>query len=248
VAMPTAGSSEVARLSRSMSSMLGALDVSRRQQQRLIQDASHELRTPLTSLRANIELLRRFDELSLDDRAGIAEDLQRESQELTALVTEMVELATDHRLTEPPEPVDVCDAATSIAAVFERRSGRTITIVDQRAAVDPATERDLPVARLAQLERAISNLIDNALKFSPADTAVEVSVSDRRVEVRDHGDGIPDADLGRVFDRFYRSDATRTMQGSGLGLAIVQQFATDHHGAVFASNHPDGGALVGFSW
>jgi two-component system, OmpR family, sensor histidine kinase MprB len=104
------------------------------------------------------------------------------------------------------------------------------------------------VARVVQLERAISNLIDNALKFSPADTPIEVIVSDRRVEVRDRGDGIAEADLGRVFDRFYRSDATRTMPGSGLGLAIVQQFATDHHGTAFASNHPDGGAVVGFSW
>jgi two-component system, OmpR family, sensor histidine kinase MprB len=248
VTMPTAGSSEVARLSNSMSTMLGALDVSRRQQQRLIQDASHELRTPLTSLRANIELLRRYDELSPADRSGIAEDLQRESHELTALVSEMVELATDHRLAEAPQPVDVHEAVCAIAAVFERRSGRSITITDQRAVVDAPVELTLPVARVTQMERAISNLVDNALKFSPPETAVEITVGDRHVEVRDHGEGIPEADLPRVFDRFYRSDATRTMPGSGLGLAIVQQFATDHQGTTFASNHPDGGAIVGFSW
>jgi two-component system, OmpR family, sensor histidine kinase MprB len=245
LAIPHIGSSEVGRLSRSMSSMLAALDTSKRQQQRLIQDASHELRTPLTSLRANAELLRRFEELSADDRAGIVDDMQRESEELTALVAEMVDLATDHRLAEATQAVDLRELADSIASRFSRRSGRTVTVVEDSAVAEMAFMVDV---RRSQLERAISNLVENAIKFSGGNTPVEIQLGAKRVVVRDHGPGIPEADLPRIFDRFYRADATRTMPGSGLGLAIVQQFVTDHHGHTLANNAIDGGAEVGFTW
>jgi two-component system sensor histidine kinase MprB len=98
------------------------------------------------------------------------------------------------------------------------------------------------------LTRAISNLVDNALKYSAAPAPVEVVVTGTRLEVRDEGPGIPDADQARVFDRFYRSDTARTEPGSGLGLAIVKQAVERHGGTVWARTREDKqGASVGFA-
>jgi two-component system sensor histidine kinase MprB len=97
------------------------------------------------------------------------------------------------------------------------------------------------------LQRAISNLVENAIKYSPVGTPIDVAIDGGRLEVRDHGSGIAPVDQPLVFERFYRATATRTEPGSGLGLAIVKQIVDRHSGSVWASNHRDGGALVGFS-
>jgi two-component system, OmpR family, sensor histidine kinase MprB len=229
------GTDEVGRLTTSFNTMLGALDRSRRQQQGLVQDAGHELRTPLTSLRTNIDLLARA-ELDPSLRREVVADLQTEVAELSDLTAELVDLATDQRAAEAPTTVDLAVAAEDAAERCRRRSGRPVTV----QVVAPATVQ----VRRGRLDRALSNLLDNAVKFSPADSPVEVVVEGARVEVRDHGPGIAEADRARVFDRFYRADATRTLAGSGLGLAIVKQFADDHGGTVRAGDAPGGGAAV----
>jgi two-component system sensor histidine kinase MprB len=232
------GSGELRDLALSFNAMIDALAASREQQRRLVADASHEMRTPLTSLTTNLELLERFDELPDGDRPEVLGAVRTDVDELTHLMTELVELATDRSSDEPVVAVDLADLAASVAARSRRRSGRTIELTVEGEGTVPA--------RAQMIERAIGNLVDNAVKYSPAPTVIEIHVGPDTVEVRDHGHGIGPDEQDRVFERFYRSDATRTSPGSGLGLAIVQQIVERHGGRVWARSGPDGGAWVGF--
>lgn len=234
-----AGRDEVAKMAQSFNAMLDALRSSVNRQRQLVQDASHELRTPLTSLRANTELLERAS-LSDADRASILSDMRAEVDELADLSAELSALATDQRTTEVITEVDLGEIADEIALRASRRSGATVSVH-----ITPNTKVS---ARLNQCERAISNLVDNAIKFSGGGSEVEIHVGANRVEVRDHGPGISDVDKPHVFDRFYRATATRSMPGSGLGLAIVGQFATDHGAHTYVLDNAGGGAIVGLQF
>jgi two-component system sensor histidine kinase MprB len=229
------GDREIEQLAASFNTMLSALRLSSEQQKQLVQDASHELRTPLTSLRANTELLER-DTLEAPTRDAILRDIRAEVDELTSLSSELSALASDQRLVEEPASVDLAEAAAEVANRASRRTGRTVTVI--------ASEPQVVTVRVSQLERALSNLVDNALKFCPTTQPVEIVVNGKRIDVVDHGSGISDADKPLVFDRFYRSAATRALPGSGLGLAIVKQFATDHNATVAVSDTSGGGATV----
>ena len=229
------GDSEVRQLAVSFNSMLGALRLSREQQQQLIQDASHELRTPLTSLRANSELLER-ENLDTETKNSILRDIRAEVDELAALTGELSSLASDQRLVEQLQIVNLGEAVEEVVDRACRRSGRVINLERK----SPANTRVRP----SQFDRAISNLIDNALKFCPTSQRVDVLVSNNRIEVRDHGPGIADADKPYIFDRFYRAVATRAAPGSGLGLAIVKQFADDHDAIVGVTDTSGGGATM----
>ena len=233
------GRDEVAKMAQSFNAMLDALRSSVNRQRQLVQDASHELRTPLTSLRANTELLERAT-LSEADRASILSDMRAEVDELADLSAELSALATDQRTTEVITEVDLADIADEISLRASRRSGATVSV--------HITPNSKVRARLNQCERAISNLVDNAIKFSGDGSEVEIHVGAHRVEVRDHGPGISDADKPHVFDRFYRATATRSMPGSGLGLAIVGQFATDHGAHPYVLDNAGGGAIVGLQF
>lgn len=234
-----AGSGEVAQLSGSFNTMLTALRSSIARQRQLVQDASHELRTPLTSLRANTELLGRSD-LPAGDRDAILSDMRAEIDELVDLSAELSALASDQKLQEDPVRVDLAEIAGEVVTRAQRRTSTPVTL---------HTGEDLVVtARPSQLERAISNLVDNAIKFSEGKGPVEVHVGNRRVEVRDKGPGISDADKPLVFERFYRAVATRSMPGSGLGLAIVSQFADDHGASAYVLDNAGGGAIVGIQF
>ena len=234
------GRDEVGRLGSSFNAMVAALRISREQQRRLVADAGHELRTPLTSLRTNIELLHRGVELDEEDRRRLLDDLVAEVRGLSDLVDELVELATDQAVPEEPaEDLRLDELAERVCAQARRRSGRDITVV---------TQCSTPVrARRAMIERAIGNLVANALKFSPADAPVEVVVEGRTVEVRDHGPGIPDAERDLVFERFYRPAESQSVPGSGLGLAIVKEVVERHHGTVTVGTADGHGAVVGFT-
>ena len=231
-----AASGEVGNLVSSFNTMVGALGRSVAQQKQLVQDASHELRTPLTSLRANAELLERPD-LPAETRREIIDDIRAEIDELTSLSSELSALASDQSSTETPAPTHLDDAVRELVERAQRRSGRDIRLHVTSAAVVNV--------RLGQFDRAVSNLIDNALKFSPADTSVDVFVRGSRVEVHDSGPGIAPEDRPYVFDRFYRAAATRSMPGSGLGLAIVKQFADIHGAQTLVGASGTGGAMVG---
>ena len=229
------GDREIEQLAESFNTMLGALRLSGEQQKQLVQDASHELRTPLTSLRANTELLER-NTLDAPTRDAILRDIRAEVDELTSLSSELSALASDQRLVEEPSAVDLGEVATEVALRASRRTGRAVTVV--------ANDSLVVAVRLGQLERALNNLVDNALKFCPIALPVEIIVNGKRIDVVDHGPGISDIDKPLVFDRFYRAAATRALPGSGLGLAIVKQFATDHSANVSVSDTAGGGATV----
>jgi two-component system sensor histidine kinase MprB len=234
IAVPAGGTDEVGRLTRAFRSMLDALNRSRSQQQRLVQDAGHELRTPLTSLRTNIDTLRLHPDLVGEPRERLLDDLHSELRELSGLVDELVALAVDRYDNEPEQRVAVHELAERAVSRAERRTGRTITLDSQPA---------FTVGRPGLLLRAISNLLDNAAKFSPDATPIEVTVRPGRLEVRDHGPGIAAEDLPHVFDRFYRAVDVRSRPGSGLGLSIVREAVDDAGGRVRAANDPGGGAV-----
>lgn len=229
---------EVGRLAGSFASMLDVLHRSRQQQQQLVMDAGHELRTPLTTLRTNVEMLER-GKLTPDDQRAVLKSLRAEIDELADLTNELVELATDTRAGDPPRVVDVFELAVAAADRASSRFQRQVDVAGEPAAID---------GQVALLERAIDNLLENAAKFSPPGTPIDVTVGAGQIEVRDHGPGIDAADLPHVFDRFYRANTSRTLPGSGLGLAIVAKAAAEHGGVSIARNAGDGGAIVGFTF
>ncbi|MGW0821068.1 ATP-binding protein [Streptomyces sp. NPDC002845] len=233
------GRDEVSRLAASFNRMLGRLAAYRQAQERLVQDAAHELRTPLTSLSTNAGVLRRVGELSPDARQRLLDDVEGETRELSHLVDELVELALSRSRDEAEEPVELASVAGRAARCVYRRTGRLVHIDADDSVVH---------GRRLGLERAVGNLLENAAKFD-SDTVEPITVHIRRgrITVSDRGPGIADADAARVFDRFYRSDASRSLPGSGLGLAIVRDVAETHGGTVFAGTRPGGGAAVGFT-
>ena len=230
------GTDEVGRLSKSFARMLDALESSRQQQHQLIRDAGHELRTPITSLRTNIELLERHDAaLSPDQRAELLGNLETELEELTSLVNEIVDVATDSASEEHQEEVDLFDLAERVAAQVSRRHGASVTVTGCHW-----TLLGLPKA----LERAVSNLCENAVKFAGAAAPITIAVAEGSITVTDSGPGVAKSELNRIFDRFYRPEASKSLPGSGLGLSIVAGVAEAHGGAATARNLPAGGFAI----
>jgi two-component system sensor histidine kinase MprB len=217
--------------------MLRALERSRSQQHRLVQDAAHELRTPLTSIKANIDWLAMADDIDAETRRTVLVGVQRELGELNTLMAEIIDLATDSQEQRPHVPIDLAVVATDAADQFRARSPRAVEVRS-----DPTPVR----GDADSLGRAITNLLSNADKYSPAGAPITVEVADGWVWVADRGAGIPEAERERVFDRFYRRDADRSAPGSGLGLSIVASIAEAHGGRVAIGDTPGGGARVGF--
>jgi two-component system sensor histidine kinase MprB len=235
------GHDELARLARSFNATLDALERSVEAQRGLVADASHELRTPVASLRANIQTLEDAERLPEAERAALRDDIIQELDELTALVADIVELA---RGAKPGDAVDDVRLDEIAAAVVERARARAGEWLEFSAELEPTLVRGEP----GRIQRAISNLVDNAVKWSPPGAAVELRLADGELTVRDHGPGFAEADLLHVFERFYRAPAARGMPGSGLGLAIVRQAAEAHGGAAVAANAAGGGALLRVSF
>jgi two-component system sensor histidine kinase MprB len=239
------GTDELARLATSFNSMLTALARSQDHQRRLIADAGHELRTPLTSMRTNIDLLAQVfgpgsenaSRISDADRAELIGDVRAQMEELSVLVGDLVELSRDTKPQAASEPVNLGDVVRQAVDRVRRRAPHLkfdIQLEPWFLEGDPAT-----------LERAVTNLLDNAAKWSPENGTVTVRLSDGLLQVADEGPGIAEEDMPHVFERFYRSPEARTMPGSGLGLAIVRQAAENHGGRVAAARAPGGGALLG---
>ncbi|WP_167109224.1 sensor histidine kinase [Amycolatopsis granulosa] len=244
--IPISGDDELARLTHSFNTMLGAVADSQERQRQLVADAGHELRTPLTSLRTNLELLLSASRsgapsLSAQDRADIETDIKAQLDELTQLIGDLVELARQDEPRTGFERVELVEVVERALDRARRRAGEI--------EFDVQLQPWVVVGDAGALERAVLNLLDNAVKFSPPESRVRVRmypVGDGTavIEVADSGPGIADEDLPRVFDRFYRSSEARTLPGSGLGLAIVKQAAERHGGTVHAGRAPEGGALM----
>ncbi|MGC0402344.1 two-component system sensor histidine kinase MprB [Streptomyces sp. SAI-126] len=231
---------EVARLSRSFNSMTSSLANSRELQQQLIADAGHELRTPLTSLRTNIELLTRSEETGRPipeaDRKALLASVKAQMTELAALIGDLQELSRSEG--QRGERVQVVSLEDTVQSALRRARlrGPELTI---DASLEPWYTRGEPAA----LERAVVNILDNAVKFSPEGGTVEVRLSGGVLTVRDHGPGIPAEELPYVFDRFWRSPGARALPGSGLGLSIVARTVQQAGGEV-ALGHAEGGGTV----
>jgi two-component system sensor histidine kinase MprB len=234
------GRDEVARLSSAFNSMIDRLAGSRRRQRQLIADSSHELRTPLTSLRTNVEWLMRSEDkgqpLSPQQRRQVEQAVLGQVDELSALIGELGALARDEPVREHVE-VELDQVVLRAVERAQRRD--PARRFDLR--IEPSVVRGDPAA----LERAVLNLLDNALKFS--DGPIAVSLLSGQVAVYDAGGGLPDADQGNAFERFWRAPAARELPGSGLGLAIVADTVAQHGGTVFFTDAPGGGTRVGFT-
>ena len=232
------GRDEISRLAASFNAMLAALEESTRARVQLVADASHELRTPLTSLRTNIEVLASDRELPAGERERLLTDVVDQLGEMTNLISELMELA---RGAEPPGRLEDVRldlvAAEAVERTRRNRPGISFTTDFEESLV-----RGVP----ATIDRAVGNLLDNAAKWSPPGSEVEIAVRGSEVTVRDHGPGIDEEDLPYVFDRFYRARSARGLPGSGLGLAIVRQVAESHGGSVVAERAEGGGTLMRF--
>lgn len=231
------GNDELAHLASAFNTMLTALAASQERQRDLVADASHELRTPLTSMRTNLDLLAQSgDRLPREMRQEILDDVRAQISEMTSLIGDLVELARDNRPTVTHEHVDFADVVEAALARAKRRATTQefqVQLESWPAEGDPAA-----------LERAVTNLLDNAVKWSPEFGTIGVELHNGTLVVVDEGPGIDPEDMPRVFDRFYRAPASRAMPGSGLGLAIVADVALRHGGTVRVGRSARGGAAL----
>jgi two-component system sensor histidine kinase MprB len=229
-------SDEVGRLGSSFDTMLAALHESVTAQRQLAADASHELRTPLTSLMMNLDLLEDGAGLADPQAPALVRAAREQAGELDQLITDLLDLARYGESAPHRETVRLdLLASEAVHRARQRRPQATIA-ADLRLClvhVDPAGA-----------DHAIGNLIDNAIKWSPPDGTVRVAVGDGHVSVTDHGPGVADEDLPRIFERFYRAPAARGMPGSGLGLAIVGSVARANGGTVDVRTGPRGSTFT----
>jgi two-component system sensor histidine kinase MprB len=229
------GRDELGRLAHSFNRMLAALDASEQSRRRLVADASHELRTPLTSLRTNIELLALDTRMEQAERTEVLASLTGETERLSQLVADLMELARGDELATPAMTDVDLDVVVDEAVAVARIHHPGVTFVLR-------AEPSVVVGDPSRIRRAVDNLLDNAGKWSAAGASVEVEVANGEVSVRDHGPGIDEADRPHVFDRFWRSASARGTPGSGLGLAIVAQTALAHGGEARLESPRDGGS------
>lgn len=234
------GTDELGRLITSFNQMLDDVRHSRNQQRRLVADASHELRTPLASLRIKVEFIQSEPDLAVDERQRLLDGAVADLESLGDLVSELVELAAEGATPERPKLVELADVVEAEVKRFRATSGRTVELSTTTGVVE---------TRPKQVVRALTNLLVNADRYSPADQPITVTQVGPRIEVRDRGPGIPPEERDRVFDRFYRGRAHQSTEGSGLGLSIVESVARANGGRVWIGD-PDRdhrGAVVGFS-
>jgi two-component system sensor histidine kinase MprB len=225
------GNDELGRLATRFNTMLGALQESVGRQRRLVADASHELRTPLTAARTNVDLVRE-GKLPEEEVGHALDEASIELDSLTSLVADLVELARGEERKLRVEDVSLDDLVTAAVERAQSRAPQAVFVTS----LTPTQVRVDPVL----VERAISNLLDNAVKYSPPGAPIEVVVRDGQVIVADQGPGVAEQDLPRIFDRFYRAAAARSKPGAGLGLAIVREAAEAHGGNATVESSPRG--------
>jgi two-component system sensor histidine kinase MprB len=232
------GRDELSRLGTSFDAMLGQLEVSLRSQRQLVADASHELRTPLTSLRTNLELLERGQPTDPVERQQLLADLVMQMERLSTLVGDLIEVAREEETPMPFEELQLDQVVNEVVDDVRFRYPKVrFNVVSSPSPINGVKVR---------VARAITNLLDNAAKYSPPGATVDVTVANGEISVRDHGPGVAAEDASRVFDRFWRSNDARHLPGSGLGLSIVKDVAESHGGSVTLERPIDGGGGARF--
>lgn len=234
------GADELRRLATSFNHTLDALELSVEAQRHLVADASHELRTPMAALRSNIQIFLESDRLPAAERESLQQAILAELDELSQVVFDVVELARGSAPATHSEPVEL-DAIVGEVVDRARRRAPSLTF---DVSLTPTVVEGVP----DRIARAVTNVVDNACKYSPPEATIDVELHDGTLTVRDHGLGFSESDLPHVFDRFYRAKDARRLPGSGLGLAIVRQTAEAHGGRAQASNAPTGGAVLSVSF
>jgi two-component system sensor histidine kinase MprB len=237
------GEDEIGRLATSFNAMLDALersmtalDASVGSQRQLVADASHELRTPVTSVRTNIELLQRLGpEMDAAEHRRLLDDVVDQLEELTVLINDLIDLS---RGEEPADEIEDVRLDLLVEEVVQKTGARASATL--RMKLEPSIIAGVP----SRLARAVGNLLDNAVKYGPAEAPIDIRLRGKELTVRDHGPGISEEDLPHIFDRFYRGADARRRPGSGLGLSIVRQVAEQMGGAVAAEPAPGGGTLM----
>lgn len=224
-----------------------SLEAQQQQQERWVSDVAHELKTPLTALMLVSDRL----EMAVDGKDTVlVQRLQRELRRLQLMVEDLLELSRlENSLPQESASYsaitleDLVDSAWS--SIRPLAEDREVTLELDRSEPGPM------MGDQRRLHRAVLNLLDNALRYSPNGTSVDVTIVPSGgwwlLSIRDHGPGLSESDLGGMFQRFYRGDPSRARSarsGSGLGLAIVQQIAVNHGGRVEARNHPNGGTCM----
>jgi two-component system, OmpR family, sensor histidine kinase MprB len=234
------GADEVGRLSAAFDTMLGALSESVTAQRQLVADASHELRTPLTSLTTNLDLLEDGAGLADPQAPALVRAAREQAGELDQLITDLLDLARYRESAPHRETVRLDLLTLEVVGRLQQRAPGT--------AIETQLQPSLVEVDAAAVDRAIANLIDNAIKWNPPGVPIRVIVENGRVSVTDHGPGISETDLPRVFERFYRAAAARGMPGAGLGLAIVGSVAEANGGTLGVQTGPGGSTFtLGFA-
>ena len=252
------GNTEIARLNRSLNSMLDSLEdsVSSRnktvsQMRRFVADASHELRTPLVSVRGYAELYRQG---ALKKKSDVQEAMGRieaEAIRMSSLVESLLTLARlDENQKLEATPVDMVKLSREIIARdVQGKQKISLTLLKLGGAKLPAGFSLSAEVNESQIRQVLVNLIENAKRFSPNRGSIEIAIGQKTedeviLEVIDHGEGIPKQLRDKVFERFYRADNSRNRDtgGTGLGLAIVKEIVTLHKGRIEVRETPGGGA------
>ena len=238
---------EVGRLQRSFNQMLRQLEDAYHRlqsaliaQRRFVADASHELRTPLTTIRGNVGLLLKREDIATDDRLAALNDIAGESERMSRMVQDLLTLArADAGYHLDKAPIDLLPIMQEVT-----RQAQTLQPLRRIELLDGVP---VPVQGNADaIKQLLWILIDNAFKHTHEGGRIQLRLDNghqvARLMVADDGPGIPTEDLERVFERFYQSDAARSGEGTGLGLAIARWIAKEHGGQVTAANNPRGGA------
>jgi len=245
IPLPTAsGSDELGELARTFNEMLQALEASFTAQRRFMADAAHELRAPLTVLRGNLELLERVYDMPEEERRAALESLHNQSRRVSRLVDELLLLAqSDVGQTLREEPVELHEVVTNVVGDMRALPGGGRIKLDDLTPIIVTGDG----GRLRQL---VSGLLDNARKYTPSDSQIHVSLSERRGQavlvIADNGPGISSEDLAHVFERFYRGEHARSIdpEGAGLGLAIARAIVEQHQGDISVESMPGHGVTV----
>jgi two-component system OmpR family sensor kinase len=237
-----AAEDEVARLGETLNAMLARLEAALERERRFVDDASHELRTPLALHKAELEVALRHASSEVELRDAIASAIE-ENDRLIQLAEDLLVIARSEKgeLAVRREPQRIADLFATVKQRFQARAEQS-----GRALVVEAQDRLEVLGDRLRLEQALTNMVDNALRYGDGEVRLWSRGEDGRIElhVSDRGPGFDPEFLPRAFERFSRADAARARGGAGLGLAIVETIASAHGGRVRARNLPGSGADV----